>query len=183
MQYDFPEITGQPYIAIILVNGICKMLLQKNNLNIRSAVLVILLFGFSSLCNGGELPSNSLAWAENSGWINFGPTHQSVTIAADGLSGFAWAENTGWIKFGSDAGPPYANTNTADWGVNRDESGQLAGYAWGETIGWINFHPSHGSVVFDPASNTLTGFAWAENVGWIRLDNYDVIFSDGFEGL
>lgn len=137
---------------------------------------------FCAAANSAEFPSGAYAWAENSGWINLNPTHQSVVIGPDGLTGYAWAENTGWIKFGSDGGPPYANSGADNWGVNLDEAGNLSGFAWGETIGWINFSPTHGGVVYDEATSTASGFAWSENAGWVYFHQFDLLFSDGFEG-
>ena len=131
-------------------------------------------------------PQLAFAYSENAKWIDFSPTHGGVDIAANGLSGFAWGENIGWIKLGSDAGPPYANSNANDWGVNNDGFGNLSGFAWSETAGWINFSPTDSSVLVDPADNSLIGFAWAENLGWIRFDGQFfgellIIFADGFE--
>ena len=73
-------------------------------------------------------PYLAFSFSENAEWINFAPTHSGVDIAADGLSGFAWGENIGWIKLGSDAGPPYANSNANDWGVNNEGFGNLSGH-------------------------------------------------------
>ena len=128
-----------------------------------------------------DLPEYSWAWSENAGWLNLDPTHGTITVTQEGLSGYAWAENVGWISFGADAGPPYANTNPDNWGVNLDESDTLQGYAWGEAIGWINFNPTHGGVTYDPLTQSLNGFAWAENIGWINFSSFVVIFSDSFE--
>lgn len=139
-------------------------------------------FLICSAVMANELPSNRMVWSETGGWINLQPTHQNVTVTAAGLTGFAWAENFGWIKFGSDAGPPYANTASNNWGVNLGPDGSLSGFAWSESVGWINFAPSHGSVAWDTVHKTLSGFAWAENIGWVYLAEFDVIFADGFEG-
>jgi hypothetical protein len=135
-----------------------------------------------SAAPASDLPANRMVWSETLGWINLDPTHQVVTVTDAGLAGFAWAENFGWIKFGADSGPPYANTASDNWGVNREPDDTLSGFAWSETVGWINFAATHGSVTWDATSKTLSGFAWAENAGWINLAEFDVIFVDGFEG-
>ena len=147
---------------------------------INAAISAVFL-SVPAVCLAEELPENSWAWSENAGWVNLNSTHQAISASADGLSGYAWAENVGWIRFGADGGPPYANTGTDNWGVNRDESNALQGYAWGETIGWINFDPTHGGVTIDPVNQSLGGFAWAENLGWISFSNFVVIFSSSFE--
>ena len=107
------------------------------------------------------------AWSENGGWVNLLPAHGGGTVHETHLSGFAWGENIGWIKFGADGGGPYGNTSAADWGVNRDGSGNLSGYAWSENGGWINFNPTHGWVIYDKLLSALSGYAWSENMGWI----------------
>jgi hypothetical protein len=51
--------------------------------------------------NGGEISStDKCAWLENNGWINFHPTHGSVTGHSTYFSGYAWAENIGWVRLG-----------------------------------------------------------------------------------
>jgi hypothetical protein len=118
------------------------------------------------------------AWSENTGWINFAPTHGGgatvVSAGANGyLSGYAWSENLGWIKLGDGTGP-YANNSATDWGVNMDAAGNLSGYAWSENAGWINVDATHGQVVIATTpgqANTgnIGGFAWGENVGWVHF--------------
>ncbi len=114
--------------------------------------------------------ADNYAWSETSGWLNLQPTHGVVTVTSTYVSGYAWAEKTGWIKLGVDTGGPYANTNSINWGVNRDGSGNCSGYAWSETAGWINFNPSQGEVKVDPSSGHFSGYAWAEKIGWIRFN-------------
>lgn len=151
-----------------------------------AGVALFLIFAAFTCLADGPVPG-SFAWSENVGWINFAPQYSEVSITPDGLSGFVWAENVGWIKLGSDAGPPYANTTSTDWGVNNDGSGTLSGFAWSETAGWIKFDPVHGGVYVDEASQSVIGFAWSENLGWIHLSHAPVygvslaVFADGFE--
>ena len=122
----------------------------------------------------GEInATNKQAWSETSGWLNFKPTNGGVTVHAQYLSGYAWAANVGWIKLGADGGGPYANTTATNWGVNRDEEGNLSGYAWGENIGWINFDHSQGQVTIDPDTGEFDGYAWSANIGYIHLQNAD----------
>jgi hypothetical protein len=110
-----------------------------------------------------------IAWAENAGWTNHRPLHGGVTVNSNYLSGYAWHENLGWLKLGSDAGGPYLNTSTTNWGVNRDQAGNLWGYAWSEGWGWVKFNPSGGGVSIDPATGAFSGYAWAENFGWVSF--------------
>lgn len=85
----------------------------------------------------------------------------------------SWAENAGWLNLGSGVGP-YANTTPANYGVNRDLSGNLTGYAWSENAGWIRFDPLCGAtpcggVTLDGGTLQSAGYAWAENAGWIHF--------------
>ena len=113
------------------------------------------------------------AWAENTGWFNFRPTHGGgVTVYADHLEGYVWSGNIGWIKLGSDSGgddQPYANNDSTDWGVNHDGAGNLSGYAWSENLGWINFNPSHSQVTIDLTTGDFAGYAYSGNIGWINF--------------
>lgn len=115
--------------------------------------------------------TNKYALSENSGWINFKPTHGGVTVHPDHLTGYAWSESIGWIKLGADIGGPYNNTTPTNWGVNMDPSGNLSGYAWSENAGWINFNPTHSQVTIDQISGDFDGYAWSESVGFIHLQN------------
>lgn len=128
---------------------------------------------------GNTSTTDKYAWSENSGWVNFNPTHGGVTVYSTYLEGYTWAENIGWIKLGNDAGGPYNNTSSGDWGVNHDGAGNLSGYAWSENAGWINFNPTHSQVTIDTATGSFDGYAWGENIGWIHFKNtfpaYNVI--------
>jgi len=162
--------------------------IQAVNARLKIRSFLALALSLSAItCLADQPAPGSHAWSENAGWVNFAAQHHEAEIAPGGLSGFIWAENLGWIKLGSDAGPPYANTSSSDWGINNDPSGALSGYAWSENAGWINFDPTHGGVVIDSATRSIVGFAWSENVGWIHLSNppyYEVrlaIFADRFE--
>jgi hypothetical protein len=120
-------------------------------------------------------PEAKWAWSTNAGWINFNPPNGGVTVCGDHLEGHAWGENTGWIRLGTHTGcdaHTYSNTSAADYGVNRDASGNLSGYAWGTNVGWINFDPDGDEgVTMDPASGDSSGYAWGENVGWINFNS------------
>ena len=129
----------------------------------------------SAMASTGNIDtSDKYAWSENTGWHNFHPTGGGVTAAEvfeTYLTGFVWAENIGYIKLGNDSGGPYNNTNSSDWGVNHDGSGNLSGYAWSENVGWINFNPSDSQVNIGTADGSFDGYAWAENIGWIHFKN------------
>lgn len=146
--------------------------------------LCVILLGLSIsqgvLASEGNINNTEkYAWSEIAGWFNFRPTNGGVMVFDDHLSGFAWAENIGWIKLGTGSGggdPYYDNTDTTDWGVNRDSAGLLAGYAWSETVGWINFNPSHSQVTID-SNGYFNGYAWAENIGWIHFQGAAPVYS------
>ena len=140
-------------------------------------VLTICLGLFSlqtALGNGNIDNTYKYDWSENSGWENFRSDYGGVTVHDAYLSGYAWAENIGWVKLGSGTGP-YANTTSANWGVNHDSAtGALSGYAWSENVGWINFdvtakNPSGVSIATDTLK--FSGYAWGENVGYIHFQN------------
>jgi len=114
------------------------------------------------------------AWSTNSGWVNFNPTHGGVTVYDDHLEGYAWSENVGWVRLGTytaGGAHTYANTSQADYGVNKDGSGNLSGYAWSKDAGWINFNPSNSQVTINATTGEFDGYAWGENVGWIHFQN------------
>ena len=131
-----------------------------------AAVLAVTFFTGTAL---GSTISNTdkFAWSENVAWINFKPTGGGAGVQGDHLTGYVWSESAGWIKLGVDAGGPYANTTTANWGVNQDVSGALSGYGWSENAAWINFNPTGGGVVIDGATGDFSGYAWSESLGWI----------------
>ena len=124
-------------------------------------------------------PTNKFAWAENAGWLDFGPTNGGGVVVTNVglnnyLSGYAWAENVGWISLGATNAPqPYANTASTNYGVNMNRTnGLLAGYAWGENCGWVNFAATNGgAVILDLNSGRFNGYAWSESVGWIHFTN------------
>jgi hypothetical protein len=125
--------------------------------------------------NSGVDPEAKWAWSANAGWINFNPLNDGVTVCADHLEGYAWGENVGWIRLGTHTGcdaHTYGNTSAADYGVNRDEDGNLSGYAWGTNVGWISFDPNGAErVTIDPLTGDFDGYAWGENVGWIHFNS------------
>lgn len=114
------------------------------------------------------------AWSSHTGWQNYRSTHGGVSVVTNGANGYlegsVWTENVGWIKLGVGSGP-YANTGTADWGVNMDASGNLSGCAWSSHFGWLNFHPTHGQVTVNTSTGRFDGHAWGENIGWIHFQN------------
>ena len=115
--------------------------------------------------------TNNYAWSENAGWANLRPLYGGITVNLNFLSGYAWHENLGWLKLGSDAGGPYMNTSATNWGVNRDQAGNLWGYAWSEGWGWVKLNPVGGGVSIDPTTGAFSGYAWAENFGWISFQS------------
>jgi hypothetical protein len=145
--------------------------------------------------NIGE--GDQYAWSANAGWINFIPhrpnTGDGVRVSDSYLSGYAWSANVGWINFGD--GTPansvrYANTNSADFGVNHDGGGNLSGLAWSANTGWINFGLASSTNInrprFDAVNGAFSGYAWSANLGWINLatgilkvDNLIIADSDG----
>jgi hypothetical protein len=122
---------------------------------------------------GGDISdTHKYAWSESVRWQNWHSTNATARVEPTYLTGYVWAENIGWIKLGADSGGPYANSNSTNWGVNKDSAtGDLSGYAWSENVGWINFNPSNSQVTIDPTTLKFNGYAWAENVGWVHFQN------------
>lgn len=132
-------------------------------------------------------PNHRLAWAENTGWLNWSPPAATARVHATFLSGFLWAENVGWVNLGDGRpanGRAYANMDGSEFGVNVDSTtGDLSGVAWGENIGWINFdtlgalgpHGQQARFEYASAGNywagRFRGYAWGENIGWVNLDD------------
>jgi hypothetical protein len=123
--------------------------------------------------NIGTDPAKKNAWGENIGWANAGPMNHEITVHFNGgsgwLSGYAWGENIGWIKMGTDAGGPYGNTTSNNWGANLAADGDLSGYAWGENVGWINFGSGQCDAAINLANGEFSGHAWGENIGWLTF--------------
>jgi hypothetical protein len=143
----------------------------------RGALAMIVLLGvclWAGIGLGqGIDPEHKFAWSENTGWLNFKPSHGEVSVYATHLEGYVWGENIGWIRLGTHIGGgehTYQNNAPDNFGVNRTGN-QLSGYAWGENIGWINFGPSshHDGVRIDLTTGDFSGYAWGENIGWISL--------------
>jgi len=148
------------------------------------AALALAIFGVVQVVLAGNIdPLDKWAWSTNAGWIDFNPICDrcdGVTVYPDHLEGHAWGENIGWIRLGTHTGGgayTYSNTSASDYGVNRDNSGNLSGYAWSTNVGWIAFDTELGGVVIDPATGSVDGYAWAENVGWIHFKNSDPAYN------
>lgn len=140
------------------------------NMRILGLVVAAVFIAGSALAANID-SAGKYAWSSQVGWVNHAPSDgggvTAVSAGANGyLSGYAWAENIGWIKLGSGTGP-YANTTSANWGVNMDASGNLSGYAWSSQAGWINFDSTHSGVTVNIANGQFSGEAWGENVGWV----------------
>ncbi len=134
-------------------------------------ILILLCIAEASVASTID-PNNKHAWSPVSGWVDFRPSDQGVSVYADHLEGYAWGESIGWIQLGnytSGEAHTYANNSNADWGVNHDGAGNLSGYAWTNNTGWINFNASQVSI--DMTSGDFNGDVWSESVGWIRLND------------
>jgi hypothetical protein len=71
------------------------------------------------------------AWGENSGWVNFDPTHGGVTIDGNGkFVGWAWAQNYGWIKFDCSVANACVETDWRHFGDRGGSSGSYSPSAW-----------------------------------------------------
>jgi hypothetical protein len=125
--------------------------------------LLFVLYANASTTNGTIDSTNSYAWGENVGWINFGASQGNVAVTSSGITGYAWGENVGWISLNCSND---SSCGAVDYGIKNTTGGQLSGYAWGENIGWVDFRPTFGGVGID-GNGEFTGYAWGENIGWV----------------
>jgi len=107
----------------------------------------------ASTTNGTIDSTYKYAWADDSGWFNFGATNGNVQITDSGITGYIWNENYGWVNMSPTFG-----------GVLISSAGALSGYAWGENIGWINFT---GTSI--NCSGQFTGTASSDTAGTITF--------------
>jgi len=146
---------------------------MKHLKRFSSILMLFSLISLEAIAASNINATDKYAWSENTGWLNFRPSSESVTVYSDHLEGYAWAANIGWIRLGtytSGGTHNYANDSDTNYGVNNDGSGTLSGYAWSENVGWINFDSSNGGgVTIDSSSGDFDGYAWAQNVGWIHF--------------
>ena len=150
---------------------------KRKSLLIMTALAATVAVGFN-LAPSNIDPDHKYSWGENVGWMNWrdaGGGADGVNVGADFLSGHIWGENLGWINVGDGAGP-YANTTSADYGVNVLAGGDLEGFAWSENGGWVNFGWAASTADpnrarYDNGAGRFRGYAWAENDGWVNLDD------------
>lgn len=68
----------------------------------RNLIIVACVFGFgaAALADSNVGEPRKFAWAENLGWINFGPHAGDARwdAAAFRARGYVWSENAGWIN-------------------------------------------------------------------------------------
>ena len=137
---------------------------------VGASLVVGLMVATSMLAGSNVSELNRFSWSETAGWQSWRTANEGVVIHGTHLSGFVWSENVGWIRLGADSGGPYANTDSDNWGVNRDAGGALSGFAWSENVGWLRFSTDFGDVEIDE-DGALAGYVWSENLGWIHLSN------------
>jgi hypothetical protein len=161
-----------PSLAVGITASVTIMMEKKRYRGIASAcsciifVICLLLVATHWAWAENIDDTDKYAWSENAGWLNWKSTHAQAAVDPSCLSGYVWAENIGWIKLGVDGGGPYDNSDSTNWGVNRDiDTGKLSGYAWSENAGWINFNPTYGGVTITAATGTFDGHAWGKNIG------------------
>jgi hypothetical protein len=150
------------------------------------AALLLLICIVPLLAQTGNIDtSDKWAWGTNIGWVDFHPQYGGVTVYSDHLEGYAWAENIGWIRMGTHTGGSphtYENTESFNYGVNLDESGNFSGHAWSSSAGWIRFDTDESQVTIDFSTGSFDGYAWGENIGWIHFKNaspaYNVVCTD-----
>ena len=131
----------------------------------------------ASLAQSTVSETSRYAYGANTGWIDAraGAGTYGLKAGPCVLKGFMYSANCGWINLGDGSpanGIQYANTDGADFGINRLPDGRLRGLAWGASIGWINFENT-GNPRIDPATGQVLGMAWSAGTGWISFDTAD----------
>jgi hypothetical protein len=118
--------------------------------------------------------ANKYAYSGNLGWLNWaGDSTNGSVIGEYVCSGYVYSANIGWINLGRGSptnGIYYQNLSANDFGVNRDELGNLRGYAYSANVGWINFENT-GAPAVNLLTGQLKGSVWSANCGWISLSN------------
>jgi hypothetical protein len=137
----------------------------------------------SSLCLADTTLNitNRYSYGANLGWMDWRGDNTNGAVTGQFVcSGYLWSANAGWINLGNGLpadGIRYQNNSAADFGVNRDQYGNLRGYAWGADIGWLTFtdHDINGTAFegpkVDPVTGGFSGYIWSANIGWISLSN------------
>ncbi len=127
----------------------------------------------SALAQSNINPTNSFAWGDSVGWINWRPDAASgAKIGRYICSGFLYGPQIGWINLGS--GHPanrvhYQNDSANDFGVNVDSAGNLRGFAYAANVGWLNFE-GVGAARVDFLTGRASGAIYSANAGWISLE-------------
>jgi hypothetical protein len=118
--------------------------------------------------------ANKYAYSGNLGWLNWAGDSTNGTVIGEYVcSGYVYSANIGWINLGSGSptnGIYYQNLSANDFGVNRDELGNLRGFAYSGNIGWINFENT-GAPAVNLLTGQVSGYVWSANCGWISLSN------------
>ncbi|MFA5934723.1 MAG: peptidoglycan-binding domain-containing protein [Candidatus Paceibacterota bacterium] len=161
-------------IVAILIIGLFAYLYKdsvKENLGFATVYDAV---GDRAISNDWKISSNSYAWGENIGWVDFAPEQGSTTVADNALWGYAYGENIGWISLNCANGD--GSCDTLDYKVSNNGEGKLSGYAWGENIGWVDFGTSTDIAsrpwgVSITSGGDFTGYAYGENVGWMSFNS------------
>ncbi|MHB8710495.1 MAG: hypothetical protein ACYC6X_03035 [Minisyncoccota bacterium] len=138
---------------------------RRNNFA-RAGFVLGLIFALAPLAHAasGTIDStNKYAWSNVGGWVNFAPTHSTVTVTDSALTGYAWSENDGWI-----------NLAPAQGGVKNDGAGNLSGFAWDAGAGWVNFSGvkinSSGKFTGQATGGTVLGASYQINFDCTNCD-------------
>ena len=118
--------------------------------------------------------ANRYAYGANVGWLDWRADAANGVVVGDYVClRYLYAANLGWVSLGSGLpanGVRYQNDSATNYGVNKDELGNLRGYAYSANVGWIHFE-DQGAPKVDLATGKLSGFIYGANVGWISLSN------------
>ncbi len=139
--------------------------------------LLLLLIGCGLVLADSTIdPAAKHAYSANLGWFNARPDPDGIVVNDAILTGKAYGANFGWIDFGGgniSSNGKYRNTSATNFGINRDNAGNLSGFAYGANIGWINFSWSNSinpdRPRIDLTTGAFTGYAYSANCGWINL--------------
>ncbi len=160
-----------PSIIIILVLGFFVYSYKDSIKRYLGFATVYDAVADRAISNGWIISSNSYAWGENIGWVDFAPAEGATVVADNALWGYAYGENIGWVSLNCGNGEDC----NVDYKVSNDGEGNLSGFAWGENVGWIDFGST--DIANRPwgvsinSSGDFTGYAYGENIGWISFNS------------
>ncbi len=157
------------------------------NIYISPQDLLVTNLSFSSVSSALSKVQDPYRWAwsggasststnEGVGWIDFGPSSNSVGIplGAGDLYGMAYVPSSG--GYFSLNCVTTNSCSTVSYKVYEDASWTLRGWAWSDRYGWLSFNSADTTstvpyaVSIASSTGYFSGYAWSENIGWVSFN-------------